>query len=113
MRSTALLALLALPACNSPEPAAPEPVIGLYEVSGSTVEAGYRGITGAMTVFDAALREPTTGIQPAIVRVHRDLDTNDPLIVEIDLADILERGDSSYNIRLEPGDLLEFLPAQD
>jgi hypothetical protein len=63
-------------------------------------------MTESMTVLDAVLREQAEGVE--VVRVIRDEDGAAPLILDIGIASFLERGDTTYDIRIQPGDTLEF-----
>lgn len=83
----------------------------VYYVVGEVGSEGSRPWTGDLTVFDAVMdaepEEHTANL--GRVKVIR-LDPRDPLIFTVDVADMWESGDSTYNVQVKEYDIVYVPP---
>ena len=109
------LLVLAGPGCHSSSqhPPASEPATTTYVVQGEVAQPGEHELPGDITVFEAVMaagpKQPTVNL--GRVRLIR-ADPRDPFVHTIDLQDMLETGDSTSNVHVRRGDVID-VPAKD
>lgn len=82
-----------------------------YWIFGEIANEGERPFPGDLTVFEAvmAARPDPTGANLGRVRVIRP-DPKDPLIIYVNLSDMVETGDSTFNVHVLENDIIYVPP---
>lgn len=82
----------------------------VFFVFGEVSDEGEQAFKGNLTVFEAVMnaRPEENSANLGRVRLIR-VDPVDPLIIPININDILQRGDSTYNVRIQENDII-FVP---
>jgi len=82
-----------------------------YFIFGEVAQVGEQAFTGDLTIFQAVMRAVPNKDTSNLGRVRLiRADPKDPFIQTINLADLIERGDSTFNVHVQERDII-FVPA--